>query len=273
MSVMRSWLLPWMLASTLTLSAAAQGTERVTLADGTVMQGELVEKVPGDHITIKLATGEIRTIQWSALAPQAAPATPVVPEVAAPPPTGPMVHVVVEGDRPGVTLVRILGYGMVEAYTGYGTAIGAFEQSRPVCIAPCQADIEANGMYRIGGDGVSPTGTFGLPVQQGNGPLHLRVHAGSLGARVGGVWLLIGGISIGVAGGTLAALAAAESSVSSDPGLLVTGLVLTGVGVVGIVVGAILLAGSGTSVVTDSGITVSRQRPAHPRLTLSGLAF
>jgi hypothetical protein len=266
MSVMRSWLLPSILVSTLSVNAGAQGTERVTLADGTVMQGELVEKVPGNHITLKLATGEVRTIQWSALAPQVAPPTPLVPQV-----SQPMVHVVVEGDRPGVAFIRILGYGMVEAYTGYGTAIGAFEQSRPVCIAPCQADVEAGGMYRIGGDGVTPTGTFGLPMQQG--ALHLRVHAGSLGARVGGVWLLIGGISIGVAGGTFAAIAAADSSVSSNPGLLVTGLVLTAVGVVGIVVGAILLAGSGTSVVSDSGMTLARQRSSHPRLTLSGVAF
>ena len=276
---MRSWLKPLVAAGVLALSAAAHAqssVERVTLADGTVMQGELVEKVPGDHITIKLATGEVRTIRWGALAPMpVAPPTPVMqqPTMQAPQ-TGPSVHVVVDGDRPEVTLVRIMGMGMVQAYTGYGTAYGAFEQSSPVCVAPCQADVDGNGMYRIAGAGVTPTGTFGLPASVPGQTVSLHVHAGSLGARVGGLWLIVGGVAFAVAGGTLAAVAAATSnSLTNEGGLLATGLVLGGIGVVALVIGIVLVAGSGTSVVTDQGFQVARHAPAKPRLTLSGLTF
>jgi hypothetical protein len=54
----------------------------VELKDGSSYQGDLVEKVPSDHVTIKLATGEIKRFDWSSIAstregasaPQAIPA-------------------------------------------------------------------------------------------------------------------------------------------------------------------------------------------------------
>ena len=114
---MTRWLGSLVVVALLAAPSVAHAQERVTLADGTVMQGELVEKVPGDHITIKLATGEVRTIQWGALAPQAQPvmpfAQPMQPMVNAP--TGPTVHVMIDADRPGVTLLHVMGFGMVQA--------------------------------------------------------------------------------------------------------------------------------------------------------------
>src|SRR4051812_30007389 len=46
---------------------ADDGRIHVVLVDGSEVQGELVEKVPGDHLTIQLATGEIRTIPWASI--------------------------------------------------------------------------------------------------------------------------------------------------------------------------------------------------------------
>jgi hypothetical protein len=40
----------------------------ITLDDDSEVQGELVEKVPNDHVTLKLATGEVRTIPWAKIA-------------------------------------------------------------------------------------------------------------------------------------------------------------------------------------------------------------
>src|ERR1700685_813173 len=45
--------------------AAADIDEWVRLKDGTVVQGALVELTPNDHITIHLATGEIRRSAWA----------------------------------------------------------------------------------------------------------------------------------------------------------------------------------------------------------------
>jgi hypothetical protein len=267
-----------------TAAAAAQGTERVTLADGTVMQGELVEKVPGNHITLKLATGEIRTIAWSALAPQeqAPPPPPNVSvQVGAPvapqttTPTGPTTHVAMDADRPGVTLLRVTGLGVVQAASAYGTAYGSFMSYQPVCVAPCQADVEAGAMYRIGGDGVTPTSTFSLPPPAPGRPLVLHVSAGSAGARFGGLWLTIGGITLAATGGVLAGLFAA---IGNEPGMntngwIVGGLVTAGVGVVMTAFGIWMIAESGTSVVTDQGIPIAKGHPAGPRITPAGLVF
>jgi hypothetical protein len=202
---------------------------------------------------------------------------PVMQQPMMPPPatpSGPPIHVVVDADHPGVSLVRVTGYGMVQAYNGYGTAYGAFEQSHPVCIAPCQADVDSNGMYRIAGDGVTQTGTFGMPPAQANSTVHLHVHAGSFGARIGGLWLIVGGVSLALPGGLLAGLGAADSSsFGSNSGVIVTGLVLTGIGVAALVAGIVLVAGSGTSVVTDDGVNVASKSPSKPHLTTSGLVF
>jgi hypothetical protein len=60
----------WALIVLIPLGAAAADsprTEWVVLKSGAVYQGELVEKVPGDHLTLKLATGEIKNFGWNEL--------------------------------------------------------------------------------------------------------------------------------------------------------------------------------------------------------------
>lgn len=51
-------------------ATAAEGAARVhvVLVDGGELQGELVEKIPGEAITIQLATGEVRRIPWASVA-------------------------------------------------------------------------------------------------------------------------------------------------------------------------------------------------------------
>lgn len=272
---MRAWHVA-VVASVISLAHVAHAQERITLADGTVMQGELVEKVPNDHITIKLATGEVRTIRWSALAPQMqAPPTPpqVVVQVQgtpqAPPTQGPMTHVAIEADEAGVTLSRVLGYGYVQ----YGSTTGVMANWQTVCVAPCQADVDTTAMYQITGDGVTPSSTFSMQPPPNGGPLHLRVHAGSLGARVSGAWLLIGGITFALTGSILAVTFAALSSNDSNAtGWIVAGLVTTGVGAIMIAVGIPLLIGSGTSVTNDQNVTVAKHH-APIRLLPNGFAF
>ena len=65
------------LAALLAFSLAsydALAGETVRLRDGSTFQGELVEKVPGDRVTIRLATGEIKRFAWGDIVPEAAPA-------------------------------------------------------------------------------------------------------------------------------------------------------------------------------------------------------
>jgi hypothetical protein len=265
---MKSWHAGVFVASMLAPSIVF-AQERVTLADGTVMQGELVEKVPGDHITLKLATGEIRTITWSALAPQMQAPPPVVMQQQAQVPTGPTTHVAIDADAPGVSLMRVMGFGFVQ----YGSATGSFASYQTVCVAPCQADVDANATYQISGDGVTPSSPFTLPTANG-APVRLHVHGGSLGARIGGLWLVISGITFAVTGGVLAGTFAALSSSSDDTtGWIVAGLVTAGVGVVMTVLGIPLVSGSGTTVVTDQNVTVAHRNAPKIRFTPTGFVF
>lgn len=68
---MRGWFVcATLLASSLAITRGARaddGRVHVVLVDGTEVVGALVEKVPGDHLTIQLATGEIRTIPWASI--------------------------------------------------------------------------------------------------------------------------------------------------------------------------------------------------------------
>jgi hypothetical protein len=88
--------------------------ERVELRDGTILQGELVEKVPGDHVTLKLATGEVRRIEQGAIAEP----RPKGPDSLAPP-RDPGVPVSIQSDRPGTTLMHAEAIGVVQATNGY----------------------------------------------------------------------------------------------------------------------------------------------------------
>jgi hypothetical protein len=46
---------------------ADDGRIHVVMTDGSEVLGELVEKVPGDHLTLQLATGEVRVIPWASI--------------------------------------------------------------------------------------------------------------------------------------------------------------------------------------------------------------
>lgn len=65
--------------------SGAAALERITLLDGSVYQGELVEKVVGDHVTLKLATGAVKRFDWRSLRGEAAAPEPLAPEAATPP--------------------------------------------------------------------------------------------------------------------------------------------------------------------------------------------
>ncbi len=155
------------------------------------------------------------------------------------------------------------------------------EAPREVCAGLCDQPLPRDGVYRIGGDGISATRPFTLDDRGTD--LTLRVEAGSSVQRGIGVGATVaGGLSLlfALEYGDLLALGNFESdhpvSISKDPlflGTLSAGLV---VGVIGVA----MLATSGTSVTTSHGISFSalsgsRSSTRHARFTLTptGLLF
>ncbi len=198
--------------------AALAESETVRLADGSVFSGELVEKVPNDHVTIKLATGDVRRFEWSALAPTAkaevAPsnaagaAQTVQPITIAPqlPPLPPRpAHVRFESDSKGALLMRV-------DYVPLTNNVGTFTTQRetPVCYAPCAADADANSIYYVTGPYITRSNNFAIP----EGSSTLTARTGSSAVTAAGGWMIGIGVLSTIAGAIATPVAFADSKTS-----------------------------------------------------------
>lgn len=255
-------------------SARADAAERVTLKDGSVVAGELVEKVPGRKLVMKLATGEVRTIAWASLLqdPSTTDRTLTAGDVQAPAPQAPFVHAEITADRPGAILERV---NLAIARSTWSGAYPAFE---PVCALPCSASLASDGAYRVSGPGFRPTVKFGLSP---NGS-RLSVHTGSAGGRAGGVVLsVLGGLSLFV--GIVAATAPLYmTDYESEPtrnyttkhgqDLLEAGAVAGVAGLVMLVSGIVLYSVSKSSIESEDGQPVIKlgRTDAAPKLRFDG---
>jgi hypothetical protein len=187
---------------TLPATHARADAQTVTLADGSVYAGELVEMVPSDHITIKLATGEIRRFEWTALAPSSTPVQSSVDQgkqlalattVTGPPPLpAEPAHVDVTTDTKGALLMKVETLPYANVTPRPNVFMGFTERTVPVCYAPCSADIDANAAYFVTGAYVSQTRRFALPA--GSSRLSIRTGNSNV-AGVGGWMLAIGVMS------------------------------------------------------------------------------
>ena len=227
----------------LLVPAAARADEAsavtVTLRNGAQYRGELVEKVPDDHLTIKLATGEVKTFPWAQIvtgAPTAKPEEGDTEAAEQPPPPTPKprarprpsattVHI--ETDDEHVVLQRYAGgVEMEERTTGRDVEGDAFEGG--VCEAPCDQEVPS-GSYRLKAPG--KTGTDVITVSGSQMTLHANMHASWHKA---GAWSFLG---LGLIGGLMGAgllLGAAEPPPLAGPdnreGFAVSGAIAAAVG-------------------------------------------
>jgi hypothetical protein len=193
----------FLVATTAITSAAWAGPKHVsvTLKDGTELHGEVVERRADDHVTIKLATGEVRRIEWSELTQIESDEPTVAPTPAPPPPpavtssSSEGVHVIVVSNRENTRLESMTG---VSEITGVGFVNGraapysaTATHWQRVCVAPCDKDVEPNREYRLSGDGQVTSSTFVIDGSQSNVTVHADM--GSRGKRAGAVVLLVTG--------------------------------------------------------------------------------
>ena len=256
-------------ASTMAIDALAD-SERVQLADGSIYEGELVEKVPNDHITLKLATGEIRRIEWSALAPQTQASPPLVPPTVAPMAGATeSAHVSVGSDRPGPILMKNPGYGATFTNTqGPATlsVVTSDENPVPVCYAPCSADVDPRATYYVTGAYISRTRSFAIP--SGNSTLHISPGSSVISALGG--WSLGLGILSMIVGGIELPVSFIDANTSAG----LNGWQYAGIGT--LIAGASLcllaipLLLAGNTHATINGIDVARDKA---RFTPLGFTF
>ena len=184
-----------------TTAATAPGEDIVTLKNGGMIRGRILEVIPDQSVTIvSAASGESKTFPWAEVAshqrggepaPVAAPAPAAAPVQEPQRPLGPRLHIEPSRD---VTVDLFEITAEIVAHGANTTVRGI--AYRPVCKSPCDAVIDAgNGQsFFFGGDGVTTSRRFTL-LDQGNDVV-AHVKPGRRGLRFGGLAML----SIGAAG-------------------------------------------------------------------------
>jgi hypothetical protein len=205
-------------------TALADSSTIVRLKSGAEYHGQIVEKVPGDHLTLQLATGEVKRFAWSEIVsdspdvvqpppasppPASYPPSPFQPSASAPDP-GQMsfVHIDVKNPDDHVSLMHI--DMMISMWVG-GRAGGA-TMSSTVCQAPCDKWVPAADNYFIGGRGLTNSRTFDLRVGE---RAMLAVDAGSAVGWWGGYMLTLIGTSFTVSGGLIVGIGSGNSDLNS----------------------------------------------------------
>jgi hypothetical protein len=234
--------------------ALADVDQLVVLHDGSRFRGTLVELVVNDHVTLKLATGEVRRFAWADV-----DKTEEV-KIAAPPHEPAGVFVALEAP-PGALLQRQTG-----TIAAHGR-IGEAPIWTDACAAPCQMEVPG-GTYRVAGSGFRGTNDLVLP---SDGRVRIDARLGSSGASLAGAILaILGGtaMGVGVVYGVLGIAFVASSSpnpASKDIGVTFS--------IIGGVAGAIGLA------LLIPGVIVVSNNASHAvvvqiaRATTTGLRF
>jgi hypothetical protein len=201
---------------------------------------------------------------------------PVQPPLAAPAAAaGPSTYVWIETTDPHVSLERrigslekpSIGTGLAEpgsapgAY-GASSSYGAYWEPdwERVCVTPCQMPVATGGVYRIAGEGITPS--EGFPVTAGR--MKLDVTPGSASAKSVGAYMAVFGFILAAAGGVFLGTAVVSDEEDTGSENKVFGAVgaagLIGGGVLGII-GVILVVANGTEVRTEGGKVIG----GHPR--------
>lgn len=129
----------------------------VHLKNGDVASGSPVELIRGDHVTLKLATGDVRTYPWAeieSVTDDAARPTVPAPVLVTPvPAAGVLVHL--GANDPHATLATSSGYGE----GGNGQVTVQIEEYKAFCMVPCDKSVPP-GVYRVVGKDLASTDDF-----------------------------------------------------------------------------------------------------------------
>lgn len=154
------WAVVLVLAISLPAVAQTMPPDVVRLTNGGMVRGTIVENLPGDHVTIQLTTGEMRTFPSAEVASAGAAAAEVIPPapsaallttpiVAQPgrmapyaPPGVPTVRVHVEATSPELTLQEVVGTSTGVVSTGRGFSTILIDNFAPLCSAPCDIELQ-----------------------------------------------------------------------------------------------------------------------------------
>jgi len=266
--------------------AAAPIHEIVRTKDGSVYVGEMVERVVGDHVTVKLEGGATKVVAWDDFDPTPLPPAPPPPRTPAPIEN---VHTV-DGSFYHAEVIELVVHDHLTIKTFHGlrtldwkdidlrpmrsrltradTRIGvdfAASDERAtlqraegtewvdVCSSPCYELVSRHDLFRVGGDGVVTSQPFRLGERRLS---QVRARVGSSIEHTAGFVLV--GLSIPIMmAGSLMALFALDEGPFRQTGLDVA-TVLVNVGGLAMMVAGAALASRSRDHVTVNGSLLGR---------------
>lgn len=274
------------------LSIAALSSTGVAWADDPVDRGQPVapaaESTPPTSPAHEAAEPSASAAEADARAstpePRSAEATPPAArsgDGSAPAPAErPKVRIALRSDDSAATLEERVA---TESPTMLGMTmpVGSLATWRPICTAPCTAEVSADIPHRVGGDGLVPSRSF---VPRAGNNVAIDAKMGSAPGRVGGAVLAFAGAGGMLLGGALAVTSPilASQDVGSPElrsGMLAGGLAVAGVGLVATAAGIYLYLSNQTSVVETQGGVGMQAKKKLPKpndgvkLTVGGLVF
>ena len=237
---------------------AATGEVNVIVSDGAVFRGVLVEKIPGQYVTLKLPTGEFRRILW-----------PSVVRIDGDVSVRPKTHVRFRADHDGAELEQYLnGGGWVS-----------------LCKTPCKGWVTQGTALRVGGPKIQPSEPFKVP--PGREQMQIDADAKTKSKRIWGAVLGVGGGGVFLIGSSIFTLGVANDATATENGqareltdrerrnLRITGAVMMGAGAAVGITGLVMLLNSESEAKISKHALPAKRRAASPgvRLTPAGLVF
>jgi hypothetical protein len=237
----------------------APGTVIVATRDGSMFRGVVVERIPGQYITVQLVTGEVRRIAWDQIASEAAASATAPAPVPAPAPRGPVVRVRFQPDSDRAQLERAVAEGKWES----------------VCEGACQTNLDTASVYRVGGRGVRKSEPFRLPSDRPS--LGIEADVGRTSSVVWGVIFIAGGAGSGLLGLVMLSATSWDQGYNNNDEneLAALGLVFT-LGGAAAIVGGILMVSNGRTDVNLAGrpkLPTSLALPGGFRLERGAIVF
>ncbi len=250
-------------ASADTPQAARTSNDSITLNDGSVLRGTLIEIVKGDHVSLVLSDSQkTARVRWDAIvkAERGGVRIDLANVVAPPAPTPIAATPVPEKVVPKVT-VHIHATSTVDLQLSDEQTL----QWRTVCSTPCDVELPIGRLYRINGSGVRQTRPFALRGTPG-GKQFLDVEAASSAGYAAGMVMTSLGSPVVLVGGIVVVVRVANGDTDGIQGSLIA----TGIGLALFVPGLYLAVNNDSTTVGQSRAGTSAT--AVPRWTPSTLA-
>jgi hypothetical protein len=213
--------------------AAEPAAQDVLFKNGAKARGQVVDIVPGDHVTIKLKSGEMRRFEWKdvdrVVPASGAEPPPLPPAVNAPAQTAaptasapPAVTIAPTATAPNTNVLPPVSGPTARVHINSPEPAALYRKAagmtsfQKVCDAPCDQEMPLSDDYQVSGSGLGAV-DFKLNAQPGQ-TVVIECSPSSTGGKVGGiVMMVVGGVVLVFIGlpGTLIALAL-QSSTTTD---------------------------------------------------------